>query len=183
MTRVALLRAEDAPLLAQPLYADGDPGPIVASLATVPELLTATLPFVAAALGPSGVSTRRKEMAILRTSALLRCRYCVHAHTPVALDVGLSLDEVRALRCEAPLDCFSDPAERALLAWIDAVVEGRGPIAEPVAAAVLAHLSEHELVELTVTIGATMFLNRYCTALELPTAAETLRRLTEEGLA
>jgi AhpD family alkylhydroperoxidase len=183
MARVELLRAEQAPLVTKMLFGEGDPGPIVASLATVPELLTATLPFVAAALGPSAVDARRKEMAILRTSAVLRCRYCVDAHTPVALDVGLSLEEVRALRCEAPLDCFTDPADRALVDWITAVAGGRGAVPEPTAAAVLAHLPEHEMVELTVTIGATMFLNRYCTALELPTSDDTLLRLTAEGFA
>jgi alkylhydroperoxidase family enzyme len=44
------------------------------------------------------------------------------------------------------------------------------------------HLPDHVLVELTVTIGATMLLNRFATALELPTRPATTERLADEGL-
>jgi hypothetical protein len=43
--RVALVAAASAPLLARDLFASGNPGPIAASLAQVPELLGPTLPF------------------------------------------------------------------------------------------------------------------------------------------
>jgi len=145
MSRTQLLDADQAPITAQQYYADGDPGPIVAALATVPELLGPRLNFVGAALGPGSVSARAKELAILRTSVLQGCRYCVHAHTAVALDVGLSTDEIRGLR---------------------------GDI-----------VPEHALVELTVTVGATMFLNRLATGLHLPTSDQVTARLSQEGLA
>jgi AhpD family alkylhydroperoxidase len=67
-------------------------------LAYVPELCEVVLPFVGAALGPSAVSLHEKEIAVLRTSANLGCKYCVNAHTVVATESGLSRDEVRALR-------------------------------------------------------------------------------------
>jgi hypothetical protein len=38
-------------------------------------------------------------------------------------------------------------------------------------------------VELTLVAGATLMLNRLCTALELPTSAATLARLEAEGVA
>ncbi len=44
-----------------------------------------------------------------------------------------------------------------------------------------AHFADHELVELTVAVTATVMLNRYCTALDLPTSAATLARLAAEG--
>lgn len=184
MARVELLTAGDAPITAQPFYADGDPGPIVAALATVPELLAPTLQFVGAALGPGAASTRHKEFAILRTSALQGCRYCIHAHTAVALDVGLSVEEVRALRGEVPLEAaLDDPAERVLLTWIDAMAGTTGPVSEEVWAAARADWPAHLLVELGVTIGATMLLNRFATGFDLPTSAAVLSRLEHEGLA
>ena len=73
---VPLIGAADAPLLVRDLYATGDPGPIVAALAHVPELCEVALPFVGAALGASAVSLRDKEIAILRTSANLACAFC-----------------------------------------------------------------------------------------------------------
>jgi AhpD family alkylhydroperoxidase len=178
-----LLGPDQAPLLARPYYAGGDPGPIVAALAHVPELLEVAMPFLGAALGPSGIDWRTKEIVIVRTSAVAGCRYCVEAHTVVALDAGLTRDEVTALRREAPDDeAFTDPRERALLAWID-VVAGGGPVPDAARAAVRARFADHEVVELTTLIGATLLLNRFATALALPTGAETTARLIAEGLA
>lgn len=180
---IDLVGAEQAPLLARPYYLGGDPGPIVAALAHVPELLEVAMPFIGVALGPSAMEARAKELAIVRTSALLGCRYCVEAHTPVARDAGLAAEEVLALRSEAGLEeVFADPGERALLAWVDALALGRGPVAAELREAVAARFGVPFLVELTILVGATMMLNRFCTALDLPTSPDTRRHLESEGL-
>lgn len=183
MARVELFEAATAPLSAQPYFAGGDPGPIVAALASVPELLGPALGFVGPALSAGAVGVRAKEFAILRTSALLGCTYCIHAHTTVSLDVGLTHTEVRALRGEVPLeDGFPLEAERALIGWIDALAGATGRIPDDVWAAARVHWAEHVLIEICVTVGATMFLNRFATGLQLPTAPDVLARLAEEGL-
>ena len=184
MARTQLLDVDQAPITAQQYFADGDPGPIVAALATVPELLGPTLNFVGATLGPGSVSVRAKELAILRTSVLQGCRYCVHAHTAVALDVGLSTDEIRGLRGDIVLeDAFPQMAERALIGWIDALAGATGPIPDDVWDAAREHWPEHALVELTVTVGATMFLNRLATGLDLPISDQVTDRPNSAGLA
>ena len=184
MSRTQLLDAHQAPITTQQYFANGDPGPIAAALAMVPELMAPTLNFVGAALGPGSVSVRAKELAILRTSVLQGCRYCVHAHTAVALDVGLTIDEIRGLRGDLVLeDTFPSVAERALIGWIDALAGATGSIPDDVWTAAREHWAEHELVELTVTVGATMFLNRFATGLDLPTSAEVNSRLSTAGLA
>ncbi len=183
---VKQLAADEAPLLAQRFFGGGDPGPIAATMAHVPELLDLGLPFIGQALAPSAISFRSKEIVILRTSAILQCRYCIDSHTPVALDSGLTQPQVRALRCEPGTstdDAFSDPSDRALIAWIDAVAGGRGPIDESVNALVTQHFAQHEIVELTLTITVTMLLNRYATSLQLPVGAATLSRLAQDGFA
>jgi AhpD family alkylhydroperoxidase len=178
-----LLDASQAPLLARPYFADGDPGPIVAALAQVPELLEVALPFIGTALGPSAISFRAKEIVIVRTSALAGCRYCVQVHTAVALDAGLSTDEVRVLRGEAGVENhFPEPRERALLEWVDTVALP-GPVDDDARARVRRCWADHEVVELTAVIGATLLLNRFATALALPTGADTLTRLVSEGFA
>ena len=183
MARVELLDASTAPLTAQTYFVGGDPGPIVAALATVPELLAPTLRFVGAALGDGAVATRYKEFAILRTSVLQGCRYCVHAHTAVSLDVGLSREEICALRGEVPVESvFDDDGERALIGWIDAMAGATGPVPDDVWTAVREHWPAHALVELSVTIGATMLLNRVATGFELPTSADVTARLEAAGL-
>ncbi len=184
MTRVDLLDATNAPLSARQYFADGDPGPIVAALATVPELLGPALGFVGAALSPGSAGVRYTEFAILRTSALQGCEYCIHAHTSVSLDIGLAPAEIRALRGEIPLeDGFTLESERCLIGWIDALAGSTGKVPDDVWAAARLSWPEHLLIELTVTVGATMFLNRFATGLELPTADHVLARLAAEGLA
>jgi len=142
------------------------------------------LPFLGAALGPSAVSLRHKEIAVLRTSANLSCRYCIDAHTVVARESGLSDAEVTALRSAGTDDVgatFDDPVERALIAWIDALSTGRGAVDAVVSEQARDALGEHRLVDVTVTVGATLLLNRLATGLQLPTSDETIRRLAELG--
>ena len=179
--RVALVDAEGAPLLARALFASGDPGPIAASLAQVPELLGPTLPFLGAVLGPSWVCVRDKEIVILRTSAVMGCRYCTEAHSVVALDSGLSRDEVRGLRGELPLpDAFPDGSDRALVAWCDAVASGVDSDLDTARAALGA--DDARVVELTLLVSTTVMLNRYATALALPTSPDVRDRLAREDL-
>jgi AhpD family alkylhydroperoxidase len=182
VTGVQLIQAEQAPLLARPYYANGNPGPIVAALAHVPELLEVTIPFLDAALGPSAVDARTKELVILRTSAVMGCRYCVQTHTVVARNSGLSVEEVAALRSHQPLEAaFTDPRELALLRWVEVVAVGPGRVPEATRTALQSHFEDPEVVELTLLVGATLLLNRFCTALELPTSPKVLHRLAAEG--
>lgn len=177
---VQLLDAADAPLLAAPFYRRGDPGPIVKSLAHVPELLEAAMPFINVALGPTGIPWRTKELVIVRVSARAQCRYCTQTHIAVALDAGLTHDEIRGLMGDYR-EAFPDPRERAVIAWSDAAVD-IGPVDPALRDEVRQHLQDHELVELTVLAGATLLLNRLATLLELPTAPGTLARLAAAGL-
>lgn len=187
--RVRLLTAEQAPLLARPYFADGDPGPMVSALAQVPELLEVAMPFLGRTLAPSSIPARTKEIVILRTSVVQSCRYCTDSHTPAARDAGLTRDEVAALR-ELPVGSepdgatFAEPGERALLGWIDAVAAGGpGLVPQPAADRLAAVFEDYQVVELTLLVGTTMLLNRFCTSLQLPTTPETLARLAEDGWA
>lgn len=179
---VPLIGVDQAPLLARPFYAGGDPGPIMAALAHVPELLEVAAPFLGAVLGPSCLPTRTKEIVILRTSARASCRYCVEAHTLVAVDAGLSKAEVRALRGQSDTaETFIEPADRAAIGWCDELV-GTGAVSPEAAARLRERFADHEVVELTLLAATTLLLNRFCTALNLPTAPEVLSRLTAEDL-
>ena len=154
MSRVALVGADQAPLLARPYYPEEGPAsPIVRALAHVPELL---------------------EIVVLRVSALNGCRYCVDTHTVAAWDAGLTQTETAALRGSAA--GFS-AAEEALVGFCDAFCDAPAPVPDDVARRLRTHFAEHEIVELSLLAGATAMLNRFCTALELPTTATTRARL------
>ncbi|WP_242611357.1 carboxymuconolactone decarboxylase family protein [Blastococcus saxobsidens] len=179
--RVRLIDADSAPLLVRDHFAGGDPGPIVASLAQVPELVGPTLPFLGTVLGPSWIPMREKEIVILRTSAVMGCRYCTDTHTVVALDSGLSHTEVRALRGDLPAAAaFPDVDDRALIAWCDAVAFGVEADIRPARAALT--IDDARVVELTLLVATTVMLNRYATALALPTSPDVRDRLLQEAL-
>ncbi len=181
--RISLVEAEQAPLLVRHLFAGGDPGVIVRALATVPELAEVAVPFLGAALGPGSVAPQDKETVVLRTSAVLGCRYCIDARSVVALDLGLGRERVAALRDVAPGErpLGVDEATAALVQWTDAVALARGPLPDEIHAALAGRYADHQIVELLVTLGTTMLLNRLCTALSLPSSPETLARLAAEG--
>jgi AhpD family alkylhydroperoxidase len=164
MAKVDLVTRERAPLLARPYYEGGDPGPIAAALANVPELMEVALPFIGAVYGPTCVNPRYKEIVVLAVSAANRCSYCTETHTGVARRMGFAADELAALRGEAPAPERWEAPERALLAFSEALSH------EPAAAVELLrpHFADHEIVELVTVGSVTVMLNRFATALELP---------------
>ena len=157
-----------------------------AALAQVPELLVAAMPFLGTVLGPSGLDWRTKEIVIVRTSALAGCRFCVQSHAAVALDAGLTRDQIAALLDASASVAqvaawFDGPREVRLIDWVDVVAAG-GPVDDAARARVLTHWADHEVVELTAVVGATLLLNRFATALALPTSPDVIARLRREGL-
>jgi AhpD family alkylhydroperoxidase len=152
-------------LLAQPFYEGGDPGPIAAALAHVPELMEKALPFIGTVFGPTALDPRLKEIVVLRVSSANRCGYCTETHTAVARGLHFGDDEVAAMRREGPVPERWPAVERALLAFSDALSERPGA-----AVSILRpHFSEPEIVELVALGATTVMLNRFATALELPT--------------
>ena len=183
MSMVSPVERAQAPLLAQPYYTNGDPGPIATALAHVPEMLEVALPFVGMVLGASSIDARTKELVIVRTSAVMGCRYCTETHAAGALDAGLQVEEVRSL-CDVsrPVCEFDDPGETALLAWVEAVALGPSDVPVEVACEFARRFVEPDIVELTLLVAATLMLNRFCTVLGLPTGEASLARLAEAGL-
>lgn len=175
MSRVELVGPDQAPLLARAYYPEeGQASPIVRALAQVPELLEVAMPFIARVFGHTSVDLRTKEIVVLRVSAINGCRYCVDAHTVAAWDAGLTQAETAALRGRAA--GFS-AAEEALVAFCDAFCNAPAPVPNDVMSCLRTHFAEHEVVELSLLAGATAMLNRFCTALELPTSPATRARL------
>ena len=181
-SRVALVEASQAPVSCRHVFTNGDPGPLAASWAQVPELLDVTMPFLGTILGASSIPVRLKELVILRTSAVMQCRFCVNAHTEIAVDVGLTEPEIRALRGDvAQAASFALPSELALLKWVDAVAGHVGFVDDDVAQELQRHFRDHEIVEITMLIGATLMLNRYASALQLPNNPASILRLEQLG--
>jgi AhpD family alkylhydroperoxidase len=184
MPLVTLFNGNTAPDSVKQIFANGDPGPIASSLAHIPDIMLTALPFIRATLGPSKIAdVRTKEIVILRASSVQQCKYCVNTHSFVARNSGLSKEEVKALQGNGDATpAFTKEREKVLIRWTDAVAFGPGEIRPDLKAEMKKNFTEPEVVELTLLVGATILLNRYATALELPVAAAHLEFLKNEGL-
>lgn len=169
--RVESLTPEQAPLSVRDFFSEST-GPLVATMAQVPELLQVAMPMIAQQFGPSALSMRHKEMVILGVSALQGCRYCTQTHTVVAHRQGLSDDEVLVLRGSKANE--GEFADRESSLWSYVIAVGAGKVDNAQTERAMASLKndwmDFEIVEITMLIGTTIMLNRYCIALDIPTA-------------
>jgi alkylhydroperoxidase family enzyme len=127
---------------------------------TEPFLRMAQVQFTALEL-----SDRQRELVILAVSGLVECDYEYVQHRPMFAAVGIDADlrdRVRGGAVEAP----DDPGERALLAFVVAVV--RAPrITDDVFAATRRHLTARQIVEVLQLVGFYWGVGRMSTVLEL----------------
>lgn len=96
---------------------------------------------------------RLRELVIIRIGYLLDAAYMLRQHVPkLALADGVSEAECEALKDWRTGDSFSD-AERAVLAYVDAVTKDAGA-EDAIYYAAAAHFTDRQMVEITVLIGA-----------------------------
>jgi 4-carboxymuconolactone decarboxylase len=149
---------------------DGSASALTRSLASAPDVMETLMPFLGAIMGESSLDLATKELVIVRVSQLNRCRYCLAAHRPAALEAGLPPEQVEAICDAASLDAL--PArERAIVAWVDQVTRDARGVSDELVARTLEYVREDQLIELTVLAGAITLLNQYCTALDIPPPA------------
>ena len=164
------LTLDQAPLSIREYFSETT-GPLVATMAQVPELLQVAMPMIQQQFGPSSLSMRHKEMVILGVSALQGCQYCTQTHTVVAHREGLLPDELLVLRGERDNRSQFKDKEGSLWSYIVAV--GAGSVDSYTVDSAMEDLKQDwmdfEIVEITMLIGTTIMLNRYCIALDIPT--------------
>jgi AhpD family alkylhydroperoxidase len=168
VSRLRLLASADAPPLARAWYrVDGSASALTRSLANAPDAMETLMPFLGQVFAESSVDLRTKELVIVRVSHLNGCRYCLAAHRPLALSVGVPTEQLEAVCAEAPIEQL--PArEKALVEWVDLFTLDPGGITDELVARVLDHVRDDQLVEIAIVAGATQLLNQYCTAFDIP---------------
>ena len=124
------------------------------------------LRFGSAILGELELDPKLRELAILQVASLSEAQYEWVQHAAIGRQVGLSDEQIAAVeRGDHQAGCF-DEVQRAVLAMTAEVV--RGPrVGDETYAAVAAHLSPREIVELLLTAGSYLMLARVMTALEI----------------
>jgi 4-carboxymuconolactone decarboxylase len=115
----------------------------------------------------SGLDARSRELVILRAAFRKQSTYEWHQHVRIAREAGISDAEINAIGDWRKSDAFS-PAERALLAYVDALADAPRP-PDDVFAAVSADRSTAEVIGLTFLITLYFQLAHVMAALELET--------------
>jgi alkylhydroperoxidase family enzyme len=129
-----------------------------------PPVAAGWLTFLSAVRQQCQLSGRIRELVIMRVAVINGAEYEFRAHTPFALEEGLSQRQIDALR-EGTLEPF-DAAERAALAYCESMTRNV-QVPNAIFEAVRRHFNERELVELTATIGAYNLVSRFLEALQV----------------
>ncbi|GAB2824761.1 carboxymuconolactone decarboxylase family protein [Actinocorallia aurea] len=126
-----------------------DVGAALAQLVRHPALARRFLTFNTHLLIHSTLPARLRELAILRVARRRDCAFEWVHHTQLALENGLTQEEIDAAgRGEA-----ADPLDAAVLRAVDEL-DDTSNLSDATWSALGAHLSEHQLMDLVFTIGA-----------------------------
>ena len=159
------LVAIPAPIAARLLELGGRPVNLYRALANQPEMLAAWIEVAWAVRQRPGTPRRLRELMIVRGAMLAGCEYELVHHRAMARRHGVSAEELAELGSWRDAAAFSAP-ERAALAFMEAMVEGRVP--DPVVAEMARHFDAAERVELAMTAGLYCMVPRLVEALRVP---------------
>ncbi|MSQ73048.1 MAG: carboxymuconolactone decarboxylase family protein [Betaproteobacteria bacterium] len=106
-----------------------------------------------------------RELAIMHVAVLNDAPYEFQAHAPIGLREGLTQDQIDSLADWAHADCY-DAAQKSVIEYTEAMTR-QIRVPEAVFAAVRAHLSDRELVELTATVGGYNLVSRFLEAMQI----------------
>jgi AhpD family alkylhydroperoxidase len=146
-------------------------------LAAAPQLMKtwmATSAAVAASLDPSLAT-----LVEIRASQINGCANCINMHTAAAREKGETEQRIYLLSAWREAPCYTE-RERAALGWTDALTRlSEGHVHAAAYAALKAHFSEEEQVELTLMINIINGWNRLAVGFGLwmePAAIKALQK-------
>jgi alkylhydroperoxidase family enzyme len=135
--------------VAEPGTASGTPGDFWTVFALVPDVLEhAVLGFRLYRNPARHLTPVLRELAQTRTGWLRGSQFVYSQHCKSCRSVGMSEEKIAAISAWSVSDLF-EPAERAVLAYTDALVESGGRVADAVFDALHANLSDEAILELT----------------------------------
>ncbi len=175
MARVSLINEKDHPELADVIAKiKGARGGRLINIYRLmlhsPSLANAWFDLNQAVRYGTEIDGQSRELAIIRVAILNDVEYVQRAHGPAyALKEGLTPVQVDAIADWQSSNLFSD-RQRALLAYVDAMTRDID-VPETVFAALRAHHSERQIVEISLLIGTYNMLTRFLKALRVDAEA------------
>jgi uncharacterized peroxidase-related enzyme len=129
-----------------------------------PEIFATMQAHFGAVLNTGTVSTKLKELIIVRTSQVNETPYCLASHTILAKGLGWSDDQLTHLADWRNRSDFT-AAEKAALRLAETVTRDAHAVTEEQFAELRSFYSEGEIVELLCAIGLFNYFNRFNNAL------------------
>ncbi len=121
--------------------------------------------FISAYLNEGVLDPELRELVILRVGHLCGSAYEVHQHERVSRTLGMSEARIQTVKGPLPNGLFSD-AENAALAFTDEQV-AKVKVSDATFDATKAHLSDPQMVELTIIVGTYLMVCRFLETLEI----------------
>jgi uncharacterized peroxidase-related enzyme len=162
-TAVKLIDPQDNEILAALEARTKQANPFFRAMAHRPEVLKNFPPLYTAIVGPGSVARRIKVLVYLACSYANQCPFCIASNLPSARKSGLTDQEIAAVEVENN-DAF--PAnEQAALNYAREMT--RTANAAATRAAMPAHFTDEQIVEITLVIGLSNFNNRFNNGLNI----------------
>lgn len=143
---------------------------VILTLANHPGLAIPFLTFSNYVLRSSSLPPRLRELAILRVAHLCRCEYEWSQHAGIAKMIGVTMQEIAAVKDGADSPGWS-PLERQALRAVDELRENF-TLKDETWNALAADLDRHQLMDFVFTVGnyvmVSMALNTMRVQLEAP---------------
>jgi alkylhydroperoxidase family enzyme len=144
----ALLFGDRDPV-SEPGTATGTPGDWWSVFALVPDVMKHAVEGFALYRSPARrLDPVLRELGQTRAGWARGSQFVFSQHCKSCRSLGMSEERIGAIAAWGTADCFT-PVERAVLAYTDALVYDGGRVHDAVFAALQAHLSDEEILELT----------------------------------
>ncbi len=121
--------------------------------------------FISAYLNEGVLDPELRELVILRVGHLCGSAYEVHQHERVSRTIGISEDRIQAVKGTLPNELFTK-AENAALLFADEQV-AQIKVSDATFKAAHAHLTDAQVVELTIIVGTYLMVCRFLETLEI----------------
>ena len=130
-----------------------------------PNVAAGWFEFLSATRKETMLDARTREFVILYVAILLRAAYPQNDHVPIALNEGISQDEIDNLTRWRRSHLY-DARDKALLAYVEASSQDI-QVPDDVFEALRHRYGDREIVEITVLIGAYHLVARFLEALRI----------------
>jgi 4-carboxymuconolactone decarboxylase len=150
-------------------WEEGSKTNIMMVMAQHPGLAMAYNTFGKHFLVTNTVPLRPRELIVMRVAWLLKSEYEWHNHVGYCLKLGMSLDEIAAIKDGAGADCW-DEEDRAVLTAVDELLKSND-ISDATWADLSRFFNRQQLMDVIFTVGQYVMTSWAITAMRMPLEA------------